>query len=51
MGNKTTSLISTAPGSDNTPAEKTAFYLFQVVPELITSATLLGINAKEVFSA
>ncbi|EKM54315.1 uncharacterized protein PHACADRAFT_196746 [Phanerochaete carnosa HHB-10118-sp] len=49
MGNNTTSLISTAPGSGNTPAEKTAFYVFQVMVELVTSGTLLGINAKEVF--
>ena len=49
MRNYTTSLISTAPGSGNTPAEKAAFYVFQVVPELITSGTLLAINAREVF--
>jgi hypothetical protein len=49
MGNHTTSLISMAPGSDNTPAEKAAFYVFQVVPEVITSGVLLGINAKEFF--
>ncbi|GJE90504.1 hypothetical protein PsYK624_066430 [Phanerochaete sordida] len=49
LGNETTSLVSTAPGSDNTRAEKAAFYVFQAVPELLTSGTLMAINAKEVF--
>ncbi|GJE94931.1 hypothetical protein PsYK624_111070 [Phanerochaete sordida] len=49
LGNETTTLISTAPGSGNTPAEKAAFYAFQAVPELLTSGTLMAINAKEVF--
>ena len=49
LGNETTSLISMAPGSGNTHAEKAAFYIFQAVPEVVTSGTLLAINAKEVF--
>ena len=49
MGNRTTSLISTVSRSNNTPGEKAAFYVFQAVPEVVTSSVLLVINAKEVF--
>ena len=51
MHNKTTILTSTASGSQNTPGEKDAFYGLQVVPELIVSAVLLGLNNRSVFVA
>lgn len=49
MGNRTTSLTSMVPRSENTPGEKAVFYVFQVLPELTTSGVLLVVNAKKVF--
>ena len=33
------------------PGEKDIFYVLQVVPELIVSAALLGINGRTVFAS
>jgi len=49
MWNTTTSLTSTAPGSQNTPGEKAAFYIFHIVPEWISLLTLLSFNVRDVF--
>jgi len=46
---ETTSLISTAPGSQNTPGEKAAFYILHIVPEWISVLVLLSCNVRDVF--
>ena len=45
----TTSVTSTAPGSLNSTQSKITFYVFHIVPEWITSAILLSINARQLF--
>lgn len=45
----TTSLLSTEPGSQNTPGEKAAFYVLQSTPEFVAAALLTCINIKEMF--
>jgi len=49
MKTMTTSLISTASGSQNTPAEKAAFYIFHIVPEWISVLILLSCNVRDIF--
>jgi hypothetical protein len=49
MSTTTTSLISTASGSQNTPAEKAAFYIFHILPEYISVLILLSCNVRDVF--
>lgn len=49
MGTTTTSLTSTAPGSQNTPAEKAAFYILHMVPEWISVLVLLLCNVRDIF--
>ncbi|OBZ69567.1 hypothetical protein A0H81_10265 [Grifola frondosa] len=46
----TTSLLSTAPGSLNSPGSKRTFYLFHVLPEFLTAAILLSVNVKRIFA-
>jgi len=46
---QTTTLLSTAPGSLNTPASKTVFYLLHVLPEWIAMVMLLSVNVREVY--
>ena len=46
---QTDSLVSMAPGSLNSAASKTTFYIFHIVPELVTAAILLSINVRERF--
>ncbi|EKM54321.1 uncharacterized protein PHACADRAFT_210131 [Phanerochaete carnosa HHB-10118-sp] len=48
-GDWTTSLISTASGSQNTSGEKAAFYVFQALPELAPCVALLIVNMKTTF--
>jgi hypothetical protein len=50
MSNRTSFLSSTAPGSQNTPLEKTAFYVFHILPEYFLVCTLLAFNTKEIFN-
>ncbi|KAJ8473866.1 hypothetical protein ONZ51_g7590 [Trametes cubensis] len=45
----TTSLLSTAPGSQNTTREKIAFWILHAAPEWISAAMLLGINCRRTF--
>ncbi|EKM54323.1 uncharacterized protein PHACADRAFT_258105 [Phanerochaete carnosa HHB-10118-sp] len=49
MANSTTSLTSTASGSQNTPGEKAAFYVFQALAEFAPCVVLLTINMKTMF--
>jgi len=49
MSTTTTSLVSTASGSQNTPAEKAAFYIFHILPEYISVLLLLSSNVRDVF--
>ncbi|EKM54322.1 uncharacterized protein PHACADRAFT_210132 [Phanerochaete carnosa HHB-10118-sp] len=49
MTNSTTSLTSTTSGSQNTPGEKAAFYVFQVLPEFAPCVVLLIVNMKTMF--
>ena len=49
IGNWTTSLTSTAVGSQNTGGEKAAFYVLQALPEFVVSAALLSVNSKTLF--
>jgi hypothetical protein len=49
MRTDTTSLTSTAPGSQNTPAEKAAFYVFHILPEWISVLILLLCNVRDMF--
>lgn len=46
---QTTSLTSTAPGSQNTPGEKALFYVLQIAPEYVCLASLLSVNMKSMF--
>jgi hypothetical protein len=50
MHNRTTSLVSTAPGSQNTAVSKATFYTLHLLPEWIASAMLVGVNIREVFN-
>ncbi|KAF9491937.1 hypothetical protein BDN71DRAFT_1474525 [Pleurotus eryngii] len=49
MSNITTELTSQAPGSLNTPADKTTFYIFHILPEWMAAATLFGFRMREIF--
>ena len=46
----TSSLTSTAPGSQNTAGAKAAFYVFQAAPEVLAAALLLVPDVREHFS-
>lgn len=47
--NWTTSLTSTAPGSQNTHGEKLAFYVLRAAPEALVSGILLGPDVRNIF--
>lgn len=49
MHHWTTSLVSTAPGSQNTAGEKALFYVFQAAPEVLSAGILLVVDVKSVF--
>ena len=49
MDRKTTSILSTAVGSQNTASEKVLFYVFHMAPEYICIATLTLTNVRKVF--
>jgi hypothetical protein len=49
MHNTTTSLTSTSSGSQNTPAEKAAFYIFHIIPEWMSVLILLSCNVRDIF--
>ena len=49
MSNTTSSLHSTAPGSQNTRKEKVLFYIFHILPEWTTAAILACLNVREMF--
>ncbi|KAJ2930259.1 hypothetical protein H1R20_g6800, partial [Candolleomyces eurysporus] len=44
MFHKTPALESQGPGSQSSPGAQAAFYIFHVVPEFLTTVTLLGLN-------
>ncbi len=46
----TTSLLSTAPGSLNSPQAKAAFYVFHAAPEYLAAAFLLTMDVRRVFA-
>ena len=50
MRNWTTLLTSTGSGSQNTSGEKTAFYIFQAAPEVLTGSLLVLFNVKDLFN-
>ncbi|KAF9227453.1 hypothetical protein BS17DRAFT_862691 [Gyrodon lividus] len=50
MYHHTTSLTSTAPGSGNTPLEKTTFYVFHMFSDWMAAALLLVPNVREMFA-
>ena len=49
IGHSTTSLLSTAPGAQNSPGAKAGFYALHVAPEFLSAAILMGLNARRVF--
>ncbi|PSR99063.1 hypothetical protein PHLCEN_2v4220 [Hermanssonia centrifuga] len=49
MGRETTSLLATGPGTANATNSKIFFYVFQVAPEWLAAAILLGVNMRELF--
>ncbi|KIJ67695.1 hypothetical protein HYDPIDRAFT_107161 [Hydnomerulius pinastri MD-312] len=50
MYHHTTSLISKAPGSGNTPVEKATFYIFHMLSDWMAIALLLVPNVREMFA-
>ena len=44
-----TTSFSTAPGSQNAPRDKAAFYVLHATPEFLAIATLASLNARRVF--
>jgi len=50
MYHYTTSLTSTAPGSGNTPGEKSTFYLFHMLSDWMAAALLLLPNVRGMFA-
>ena len=50
LGNNTTSLYSTAPGSQNSDASKAGFYIFHIAPEFLSAAILVSLNVRRVFA-
>ncbi|KAF8844738.1 hypothetical protein BDN67DRAFT_962697 [Paxillus ammoniavirescens] len=50
MYHHTTSLTSTAPGSGNTPVEKTTFYVFHMLSDWMATMLLLVPNVREMFA-
>ncbi|KAM5543025.1 hypothetical protein V8D89_003409 [Ganoderma adspersum] len=49
ISHSSTSLLSTAPGSQNSPGSKAAFYVLHVAPEFVSAAILMALNARRVF--
>ena len=45
----TTSFTSTAPGSQNAPRDKAAFYILHAAPEFLAIALLVSQNVRQVF--
>ena len=45
----TTSFDSTAPGAQNAPRDKIAFYVLHAAPEFLSIAILMSLNARRVF--
>ena len=50
MRDWTTSLLAIGPGSQNTNGEKAAFYVFQAVPEVLTSGAIILFNVRDLFN-
>ncbi|KXN90856.1 hypothetical protein AN958_03510, partial [Leucoagaricus sp. SymC.cos] len=50
MHNTMDSIQSTGPGSFSTPKDKALFYVFHILPEWISTALLLVLNTKRIFS-
>ncbi|KAH9889389.1 hypothetical protein C8Q73DRAFT_654057, partial [Cubamyces lactineus] len=48
-GHSTTSLLSTAPGAQNSTGEKIAFWILHATPEWISVTMLLGLNCRRTF--
>lgn len=51
MSNKTTSLVSLAPGSLNRVGEKALFYIFHVFPEWLAALTFSSFNLRRKLGA
>ncbi|KAI0369014.1 hypothetical protein BV20DRAFT_980380 [Pilatotrama ljubarskyi] len=49
LHNSTTSLTSTAPGSQNTTHAKVLFYIFHIAPEWLSAALLLSVNVRRTY--
>ncbi|PIL33526.1 hypothetical protein GSI_04149 [Ganoderma sinense ZZ0214-1] len=49
ISHSTTSLLSTGPGTQNSPRDKAAFYVLHAVPEFVSVAILVSLNARRVF--
>lgn len=47
--NRTTSLTSTAPGSQNTHGEKTAFYVLRAAPGALICAIIMSLDVRNMF--
>lgn len=47
--NWTTSLTSTAPGSQNTHGEKVAFYIIRAAPEALVAGIVLSLDVRNTF--
>ncbi|KAI1791183.1 hypothetical protein LXA43DRAFT_444770 [Ganoderma leucocontextum] len=49
LAHSTTSLLSNAPGAQNSAGAKVAFYVLHVAPEFVSAAVLMALNARRVF--
>ncbi|KAI8978284.1 hypothetical protein BD414DRAFT_422306 [Trametes punicea] len=49
MHSWTTSLLSTAPGSQNTPGEKATFWVFHAAPEWLAATLIVSADARKTF--
>ncbi|KAI1791182.1 hypothetical protein LXA43DRAFT_889645 [Ganoderma leucocontextum] len=49
LTHSTTSLLSTAPGAQNSAGAKASFYALHVAPEFLSAAILMSLNVRRVF--
>ncbi|KAM5543023.1 hypothetical protein V8D89_003407 [Ganoderma adspersum] len=49
ISHSTTSLLLTGPGTHNSPSDKAAFYVLHALPEFLSVAILVSLNARRVF--
>ena len=50
ISSSTTSLLSTAHGSQNSRSAKAFFYIFHIAPEYLSATILMALNARRVFA-